>query len=242
VENNPLRYYDPTGHAKASDNSNIMYLVQSITTQWNTAQNNIDSLKKDMKTCAVSALCKNAQTLYESNLPRLQDIQTAAEKSADAVRVTYYSTHNSSLPTDVKYRDSGVNAPDVTTKLNNLMEQNNEKYKDFSSLNNAATTLATFVKLVQTGGDVDIKSKPYWQANSYYTYSGEMYRRDDMGNILFGYVGKVFNYSDGLLLFGAGAYQVYSGTSSLSYPISSYFDDPRDQAMISYGISIYGNK
>lgn len=94
--------------------------------------------------------------------------------------------------------------------------------------------------MVKTGARVDVKNSVF-KGNFYYTYNGELYRRDDLGNIYFGYAGKVFQYSDTFLKAGAGAYQVKSGTSSLSY-ISTWGDDPRDSQMIGIGISIYNSR
>ncbi|GGG17402.1 hypothetical protein GCM10010916_37800 [Paenibacillus abyssi] len=78
----------------------------------------------------------------------------------------------------------------------------------------------------------------YFKDNMYYIYNGELYRRNDLGNIYFGYAGKVFGYDDTFLTGGAGLFQIYSGTSEWKY-ISTYFDDPRDFAMIQVGINIY---
>ena len=50
----------------------------------------------------------------------------AAEKAADAVRVSYYALHNLALPSDVKYRSEGL--PDVTSQLNDLMRSNTDLF------------------------------------------------------------------------------------------------------------------
>jgi hypothetical protein len=78
VENNPLKYVDPSGHYKESDNDTLKALVNPYTDQWNNANN--------MK-CADYA-CKKY----------VKDQKMAAQKSADAVRVSYYSIKGLSLP------------------------------------------------------------------------------------------------------------------------------------------------
>lgn len=69
-------------------------------------------------------------------------------------------------------------------------------------------------------------------------YEGDIVKKDATGNILFGYVGKVFGYDDEFLCAGAGAYQIKSLTSDLSFA-STYFDDPYDNEMIRRGIDYY---
>lgn len=160
-----------------------------------------------------------------------------AEMMADAVRVAYYKLHKLPIPKDVKYRDIPLAPPDVTSKLNTLMSDFDSDYKDYSA--NPVTKLHTFWGLVETGSRADVKNSVF-KKYDYYIYNAELYRRDDLGNIFFGYAGKVFGYSDTFLESGAGFYQIYSGTSSWSY-YSSWFDDPRDTEMIGLGISIYNN-
>jgi len=47
-------------------------------------------------------------------------------------------------------------------------------------------------------------------------------------------MGHIAGYSEIVLKTAAGAYQVFSGTSSWSF-MTSYFDDPADQAAIEDG-------
>ncbi len=62
-------------------------------------------------------------------------------------------------------------------------------------------------------------------------------RFDDIGNIHYGYVGRVL-FSESTLLSAGGAVQILTGTSDISY-WDSNFDDPRDQTMISIGSSLW---
>ncbi|MFC0212338.1 RHS repeat-associated core domain-containing protein [Paenibacillus chartarius] len=235
VENNPLRYVDPTGHVKVSDNDDLIALTDVFTKKWDSYQKSINTLQQSISTCNNTVSCRQAQ----SNLDIIEgykELQKGLEMMADAVRVTYYKIHNTGLPSDVKYRDSGVDAPDITNQFNGLMNGFKADYGGYEA--DAATKLKTFWGVVETGSRVDVKNSVFKHSN-YYTFENEMYRRDDLGNIYFGYAGKVFGYSDTFLKAGAGVYQIYSGTSQVSY-YSSWFDDPRDQAMIQLGISIYG--
>ena len=71
----------------------------------------------------------------------------------------------------------------------------------------------------------------------WYVFRGKRLRNDDPGNIHFGYVGSVM-FPLWILRVGAGAYQIYSGTSRWSYWIS-FFDDPRDSLMITWGHTLF---
>ncbi|MBR6628070.1 MAG: hypothetical protein IKL04_08860 [Lachnospiraceae bacterium] len=61
---------------------------------------------------------------------------------------------------------------------------------------------------------------------------------DDVGNIHYGYVGRVVFDSNTLLIF-AGLYQIVSNTSDISY-YNANFDDPRDQWAIRVGMNLFG--
>ena len=68
-------------------------------------------------------------------------------------------------------------------------------------------------------------------------------RGDSPGNILYGYVGKCFKYTDELLQRAAGYAQAQAGTNKPewgkwngSYP---YGDDPKDQESIKIGMNFY---
>lgn len=234
MENNPIRWVDPSGHVKASDNEYLAGLVEGYSDKWKKTQESIDRLRYSIDTCFTVTLCQQAQynLTYIENFKLLQ---THYEMSADAVRVSYYTLHDMPIPDDVKYRKTTISAPDVTLQLNSLMSEFEADYKDNSE--NPIMKIYTFYKLVKTGGRVDVKNSDL-KDSSYYIYSGELYRRDDLGNIYFGYAGKVFGYDDTFLKTGVGLYQIYSGTSEWQY-ISSYFDDPRDSLMIQVGIDIY---
>lgn len=68
-------------------------------------------------------------------------------------------------------------------------------------------------------------------------YNGQSLRYDDIGNIHYGYVGRVI-FSTNTLLKAGGIVQIYAGTSDWSY-WNSNFDDPRDQWAIKLGAELW---
>ena len=96
-------------------------------------------------------------------------------------------------------------------------------------------TLGFFIEKVRTGGDWDLKNNIY-PSRDQYMYNGMIYDGEDIGNIHFGYVGAAL-YTSGFLHFGAGVYQIFSGSKWEYW--STLFDEPRDSEMIEYGIKLY---
>ena len=149
---------------------------------------------------------------------------------------------------------------DVTNKLNRLMLKNakwlynyasrmNKRYgikryqvgfvgKAFKAVG-VGKILNTFIGLVKSGGEWDLKVKKEWKLKEKecFLYNGKKKLSDDIGNIHFGYVGSVL-FRKTTLCAGAGMYQIYSGTSDWKY-ISSYFDDPRDSKAIKLGVEMW---
>ena len=132
---------------------------------------------------------------------------------------------------------------DITDKLNTLMKTAGDEnfWKRFAELNpiSDAARYADFAWMVRPGGQYDLKSKSEWQGKEHFIYDGVVIWYDDPGNMLYGYLGKAMGLGD-LTLYSAGAVQIATGTSSWSY-VSSFFDDPRDQASIKMGIQRYKN-
>lgn len=108
--------------------------------------------------------------------------------------------------------------------------------------------------MVKPGGPWDHKahiSSTYGQW-SQDTVSNKEYFFDIWSNVHYGYVGKACGFSDWDLLNGAGAAQVMAGTVPEGYwrrrferlgdaDVLAAFDDPKDQAAIRLGISLWGN-
>ena len=99
--------------------------------------------------------------------------------------------------------------------------------------------ISFFISKVRTGGDWDLKNQSSWNLKRDYTYiyHGKELRYDDVGNIHFGFVGRLL-FPKEILLAGAGLYQIKNGNSHIYYLFSN-FDDPQDQAMIAYGYDLW---
>ena len=83
-------------------------------------------------------------------------------------------------------------------------------------------TLEQYYNAVKSGGKWDYK-----QYDSRY---------ENLGNYNFGLTAKARGYPNMGIRFGAGVYQIWSGTSKWKFS-NSYFDDPVDQKWINEGIS-----
>lgn len=133
--------------------------------------------------------------------------------------------------------------PDVTDEFTSIMRQNAAYMAYYASLDIDMGTypLLTgeeFASKVRTGGDWDYKLE-YGYSNEY-IYDGRVVTGEDMGNFHYGFVGRGATFGEELLLVAAGAYQIYGGPRYVGW-WESYFDDPNDQAMIIYGISMWDN-
>ncbi|MGG0509426.1 polymorphic toxin type 44 domain-containing protein [Priestia megaterium] len=94
-----------------------------------------------------------------------------------------------------------------------------------------------FAAKVKTGGPWDYK-RVY---KGTYTFNGKTsVKGEDLGNMHYGYVGRASGFSTSILKTAAGAYQIKSDTAKLKW-YRSYFDDPKDQTWIKYGISLWNN-
>lgn len=112
------------------------------------------------------------------------------------------------------------------------------------------------MNLVQTGGEFDLKNKSEWQyqydkyhGNNISTEwdrnraefmycDGRMWSSEQLGNYTFGYFGAAYGYGEEFLSFGAGMYQIASGTSNWKW-MSSYWDDPIDNYYVRMGHRAY---
>lgn len=92
---------------------------------------------------------------------------------------------------------------------------------------------------VKPGGAWDFKSQEEWDLNNNasYLFNGTILRYDDIGNIHYGFVGRVI-FSEEILLLAGGVVQIRTGTSKWSY-WKSNFDDPRDQWAIQIGCDLW---
>ena len=130
---------------------------------------------------------------------------------------------------------------DITRKLNTEMKKNTALLAQNAIENRymPALTILYFVDHVRPGGEWDFKSREDWglRSDTIYLYNGLKLRFDDIGNIHYGYVGRVL-FSREQLLVAGGAVQILAGTSEWAY-WKSNFDDPRDQWAIRYGSDLW---
>lgn len=52
-------------------------------------------------------------------------------------------------------------------------------------------------------------------------------------------MGSAIGYGSTFLQFGAGLYQIWSNSFKINYKITTYFDQPEDNAAIKAGINLY---
>ena len=136
---------------------------------------------------------------------------------------------------------SGLNYVDVTSTIRSLCKKYERNYKNKYSRLTTPGKLYVFYNLVHNGGECDLKNQGFNRSS--YIFDGRVVRGDALGNILYGYVGKAFGFSDQLLLRAAGFAQSRAGTNRPEwghwYGSEPYGDDPIDQSNIKKGFSCY---
>ena len=140
-----------------------------------------------------------------------------------------------------KFLDPGdeeiTNSIDITERLNKAMVEHANELKKYHMLYGDLPALLYFAYKVMPGGDWDLKSSWNLDKHTEYIYDGLPLRYDDVGNIHYGYVGRVLVGTETLLKFG-GIIQIVAGTSDWSYKDFN-FDDPRDQWAINFGCCLW---
>ena len=157
----------------------------------------------------------------------------------------------------------GVSIPDVTEQLMNLMREHvrelrsyyfrcleEKKYVSSIMLGDNGSLLSQeneveayfetmeFFRTKETdGGDWDIKQTQEYHFTRSFVFNGEVYSGQQLGNIHYGYVGSSM-YTPLILHSAAGLNQVKKGIH-WEY-MSTFFDEPDDYDMITYGINLYG--
>ena len=125
-------------------------------------------------------------------------------------------------------------------RSDNAMTQRNAGSMQAAQPTTNPVGFAQFFNNVRLGGSWDFKNGANSQdgGRGYYFFGDQLFSAEDFGNIHFGYVGSAGGFSSGVLKAGAGAAQVYAGTSKFGF-YGSNFDDPKDQGYIQYGISTF---
>lgn len=110
------------------------------------------------------------------------------------------------------------------------------KYTDFSMINHFPT-IKIFIDLVKTGGAWDLKADI--GLTTKYLFNNIYQSGEYIGNHHYGYMGSAIGYGSTFLQFGAGLYQIWSNSFKINYKITTYFDQPEDNAAIKAGINLY---
>lgn len=134
--------------------------------------------------------------------------------------------------------------PDLTKEFNKQLRKTRNYFaklrKEFKQIKNSEVIkLERFIQEIETGSAYDLKN----QKDGLFTktkipdgayYNGELFRYDDFGNYNFGVAAKAYGYTLGFVQFGAGVYQIWSGTAKWK-DFNHWFDDPQDAHMIEQG-------
>jgi len=102
----------------------------------------------------------------------------------------------------------------------------------------AASRLAWFGNMVRSNGRWDLKRRLDYR-NSYH-FAGKWRRHDDIGNLMYGFVGRAYGPSLTTLQGAGGIAQIIARTSKWSF-WKTYFDDPRDSAAVREGYNLYAS-
>ncbi|HHB1887415.1 hypothetical protein J0818_28455 [Bacillus cereus] len=166
---------------------------------------------------------------------------------ATVTLLSYNNTSSAETTENMQIKESAIayssssGYQEITSQFSSLMKRNSllMAYAAYEAkqLNAPETAVTYFIEKVRTKGPWDYK----WQYAGKYIYQGRNCTGEDLGNMHYGYVGRAGGFTPDLLKTAAGLYQIKSGTYKLEW-ISSYFDDPNDQAWINYGIQLWDNK
>ncbi|BCJ98375.1 polymorphic toxin type 44 domain-containing protein [Anaerocolumna chitinilytica] len=200
--------------------------LDSLEKQQYDSLSNIDGLTNENKLILAKAIVyryREAQYFSELANTKLEQI---SQKEAE-LNIPMAVIYN----TDMRVAAYYVDNVKVADKIY-------DDYLYLLALHNGGTAVAyrnaIFIMNVKTGGPWDLKQ--YLGLNNYYMLLNNNRTGEYIGNHHFGYMGEHCGFALSYLQFGAGLYQIVSGTSDWSF-VSSYFDDPRDSAAISDGYS-----
>ena len=169
---------------------------------------------------------------------KLEYMKPNSDKTKILKRINEIKSQRSDLNT-VRYEEplEYYRIVDITDRLNEIMKDAEEKYSYLAD-DQSIFKYLTFMFLVAPHMKYDLKRKEEFLAHSLYIYDGEIIDRDVLGNIVYGYLGRVMGISELPLYSVPGLEQVFDGTYDPNWGYS-YFDDPRDQVRIMQGVNIY---
>lgn len=127
-------------------------------------------------------------------------------------------------------------------KLEKKVEEERKKQKKLEEFKKSEE-LRKNIKEAKMMKNEDIITKGLWfkgrvESGGEWDYKQNGGEYEDIGNFNYGVTGSALGFSETTLKAGAGVYQVYSGTSDISF-YDSWGDDPVDQEYIQQGIDYY---
>ena len=191
---------------------------------------------------------------------KLMGIFREAKREGERLKERYidwYGYITTSLLYDEIKEELSKEHPNIA-KVNNLFDKKMEII-----LLNIENYFLDFIDLVKSWGPYDIKRRFSWSQDLQYIFDGRVIDFDDTGNMAYGVLAKASGMSDNLMQVGAGGYNLWEaigGTSSIKgllkgdeeaikriekgweyekHWLSTYFDDPRDNAAVKLGIEYY---
>lgn len=133
---------------------------------------------------------------------------------------------------------------DITEKLKGLMLRYEYMFSpELNGYDMSAAKLLKFYNIVDNNAIIDLKRRGWKDYN--YLFNGTVYRNDGPGNILYGYMGKVFKINENFLLTAAGIVNAkdyikeHSKLPPKEWITKYYGDDPYDAMCIKVGISYF---
>jgi len=219
VENNPLRYTDPSGHCPACAEIALHLLL------W--------LLERDLR---------------DGRFDTPTDIRTTVVTTKDVLAGNPLGQYRDQNLSAVLPNQSGSTAPDVTAWLVDTMNTNasGSIAATLSNANagNPAEKYAAYLgwaALVKGEGPWDFKADFRELDIDTVILGGHQFNMDVVANIHYGFVGAASGFSTEELLVGAGLAQIKAGTTDWTdwgYWTAN-FDDPKDQNAIFLGIWLY---
>lgn len=177
----------------------------------------------------------NPVNLYDNlgTFPVTTEIITRVESWVRKVVSTIVNSYKKYIQENHKGKpavdENGNSYIDMTEDFHEFCSDCRKEMREYAEQHWTISTYFHFYEHVDHGGDWDIKRNPFWKFEGGKTYKllGYELRNDDLGNILYGYVGSDY-FPEVVLYFGAGYANGFEGPA--------YGDDPHDIDMIKFGI------
>jgi RHS repeat-associated protein len=216
VRNSPVNFNDPSGHCP------ICFEIAIELLSW--------LIDRDMS---------------DGSFDTPNDIRTTVDATVSVIAGNPFGDARDTKLVSAISSQADSSAPDVTNWLVGTMNSN-ANGSIASTLRNAnaggpgdsvGANLA-WIGLVKSGGPWDYKVEFNSASVHQVTLGGKTLGYDVVANIHYGFVGAASGFSEDWLSFGAGIAQIKDGTSNLAY-VTSWFDDPRDNAAIMFGYFLF---